>query len=200
MRVVVSRVIQVGVVGLLATAVVLGYRATHEKPVPPPSISDLGGGPAPTLGPTGLGKLSLGMTEEQANATGVLKVPADWKTQENVGNCLSLGPPGANAFFSRHHGLAILAGADTVTTPEGIRAGATVDQVAAAYPKLEHPDLGTAREQVQLVGDVVTPVPGNPKALYVFIFHAGGVNPDAARLGMIFLSLRDQDSECTKAG
>jgi hypothetical protein len=75
-----------------------------------------------------------------------------------------------------------------------------VAEVVAAYPNVNHPDLGTPAEQVRLIGNFTAVVPTNADAIYVFIFHLGGIRPETARVQLILLSLREQDEECTHAG
>ncbi|MEU7874425.1 hypothetical protein [Dactylosporangium sp. NPDC049140] len=151
------------------------------------------------LGPDGIGRLRLGMSEQAALDTGESRVKPGWQKQ-NDSKCFSETTAGkVNVMFSNHHGLAVLSGPERTRTPEGIRAGATVADIAAAYPTIMHPDLGTAAAQVELIGNVNVPVPGNPAAIYVFFFRLGSADPATARLQVILLSLLDQDQECTRA-
>jgi hypothetical protein len=151
------------------------------------------------LGPDGIGRLRLGMSEQEALDTGESGVRPGWQRQHDS-KCFSQTTAGrVNVMFSSHHGLAVLSGPERTRTPEGIRVGATVADVAAAYPTIMHPDLGTAAEQVGLIGHVNVPVPGHPAAIYVFFFSLGSADPATARLQAILLSLLDQDQECTRA-
>ncbi|MEU4476752.1 hypothetical protein AB0F68_01590 [Micromonospora sp. NPDC023966] len=194
MRVV--RLIQVTLVALLAIAVVAGFRdardqasrARGEHDRPPEQL---------VLGPTGIGELKLGMSSQEATATGDLRYPVDWAGNST---CSIQTAGGVSIHFSRHHGLAVLSGPEQTRTPEGIRAGASVAEVFAAYPRLTHPEAGSPQEQVQLVGYLAAPVPTNRDAVYIFIFALGGTSPDTARLQLILLSLREQGEECTHAG
>lgn len=196
MRIVV-RLVQVAMVALVAFAVVSGFRGaghggtrlSDENTRRPEQL---------ILGPTGMGELTLGMSAQEANATGEVEFSPEWVGSST---CSSQTVGGVTIHFSRHHGLAVLSGPEQTRTPEGVRAGASVAEVAAAYPTLSHPELGTPREQVQTFGEFTAPVPTNPDAIYVFIFRVGGaVAPDTARLQLILLSLREQGEECTRAG
>jgi hypothetical protein len=190
------RLAQVALVVLLVATVVGAWRAMHDKVAAAPGTANTG--VDLVLGPQGLGRLRLGMTEQEAKATGESDIRPGW--QQNGSKCFSATVNEVTIWFASHHGLAVLSGPDRTRTPEGISGGATVAAVAAAYPALLHPEQGTAEDQVGLFGYVITPVPGNPAALYTFMFNLGGTSPATARLRLIMLSLRDQDEECTHAG
>jgi hypothetical protein len=189
------RLAQVALVALLVAAAVGAWRATHDKVAAAPGSA---GGADLVLGPQGLNRLRLGMTEHDAAATGESYIKPGW--QNNGSKCSSETVNDVTIWFSSHHGLAILSGPEQTRTPEGITGGATVAAVAAAYPTLLYPQNGTAAEQVELGGYVSAPVPGNPAAQYRFVFNLGGTSPATARLRVILLSLREQDEECTRAG
>lgn len=194
-----SRVVQVVVVALMVVITVSMVRAARQGAPARPTFTGASGSPDLVLGPAGIGKLRLGMSEKEAAATGQVTdySATEWKDGTK---CASQTVDGVNVGFSRHHGLAVITVAGGARTPQGVGAGASVDQVAAAYRELNHPDLGTAREQVRLIGQFTAPVPGNPDALYAFIFNLGGsASPDTAKLQYILLSLRRQDQECTRA-
>jgi hypothetical protein len=193
------RAAQAALIVLLAVLVVGVWRGARAPRPDRGSGSEGGTGSADlVLGPTGIGKLRLGMSEQQASSTGEARVSPDWKSAD-TSTCYIQTVNGVTIHFSRHHGLAVLSGPERTHTPEGVRAGASVAEVAAAYPTVNHPDLGTPAEQVRLVGNFSAPVPTNPDAIYVFIFRLGGTAPDTAKLQLILLSLRDQGQECTHA-
>jgi hypothetical protein len=197
MRIVV-RVVQAVVIAMLVVVTISVVRGAGGSAAEP-SLGNASGGTELVLGPTGIGKLKLGMSEQQATATGQARMSPDWKSTGSS-TCSIETVDGVAIHFSRHHGLAVLTASERVSTPEGIRAGASVDEVAAAYPTLSHPDLGTPREQVQMFGEFTVPVPANPDAIYVFFFHLGGGTPRGdAGVRYILLSLREQDEECTHA-
>lgn len=131
--------------------------ARPPEPVPEPVLA---GTP---LGPAGFGKLVLGMTSEQAIATGSLEdgavPPADCKQYAVRGDS------GSRAMLGAGTGLEAITAGPAVTTPKGIGAGATRDQVRAAYP-----DATVAG------GDLRVTVPGNASAEYQFRFR--GSDPD----------------------
>jgi hypothetical protein len=194
---VVVRVLQVALVAALVAAVVYLVRGgadAGEKPFTGPNW-----GPEKVLGPDGIGRLKLGMTEEQANATGEVRVSADWKSGTKS-TCNVLTFDDASVQFSRTHGLALVGAPPQVSTAEGIRAGAGLTEVLAAYPYPNHTELGSPAKQVQLAGYLTATVPGNPAAIYIFVFNAGGGTPSAtAQVQIVYLSLRSQGDECTHA-
>ncbi|WP_101385877.1 hypothetical protein [Streptomyces sp. TLI_146] len=147
-----------------------------------------GGGNARTLGPEGLGPFKLGMTLDQAEATG------EWKRRkETVGACMSdTGSSGITVGWSGRLGISSLT-ADNVRTPEGIGTGSTFAEVKAAYRRPVD-GTGTLEEDAQLMGTVWTAVPGNPKAMYAILFNiGGGMAPDhveGATVRLVVLKLK----------
>jgi hypothetical protein len=91
-------------------------------------------GPANVLGPTGLGKLQIGMTTEEAEATGMVEAGegdrdcGSWYLKPDVRGDAGVG------WSSR--GVVSIAAYDEIATPEGIRIGSTLAQVAKAYDDL----------------------------------------------------------------
>ncbi|GID91162.1 hypothetical protein ACFQFC_11770 [Amorphoplanes digitatis] len=122
------------------------------------------------IGPFGVGALKLGMTREQAEATGLT---AGW-TATNTG-CSHpthlLGATGENAgndglvYYSKNRGIEIIDAHPGLSTPEGIRIGSTFKAMRKAYPSWK--DV-TGADQDGSVGSGrgAVPVPGNPKAVY----------------------------------
>nr|WP_243870014.1 hypothetical protein [Amycolatopsis granulosa] len=129
---------------------------------PPPSSSSAPASkqrPAstdPTIGPSGWGRLVLGMSEAQAVATdefdmseGVSGSPCHRYWLRNGGS--------SPVDISPSYGVARISAKPGVTTPEGIGVGSTDDEVMAAYPSATK------------TGYVITaPVPGNSRAVYIF--------------------------------
>lgn len=193
MRVVV-RLVQAVVLGLVAIIGVSLFRGTAEVPTPAARTDgDV------VIGPTGAGKLELGMSEEEATATGQVRISPDWKSK-NKANCFVAIVDEMTFHFSRHHGLAVITVPDHFRTPEGIRAGTSLTAVAVAYPRLTHPEYGNPRDQVRKFGEFTAQVPDNPDAIYIFVFHlGGGASPSGATLQYVLLSLVDQGQECTHA-
>lgn len=91
-------------------------------------------GPANVLGPTGLGRLQIGMTTEAAEATGMVEAGegdrdcGSWYLKPDVQGDAVVG------WTSR--GVVSIAAYDKIATPEGIRLGNTLAQVKRAYDDL----------------------------------------------------------------
>jgi hypothetical protein len=194
MRVVV-RLVQAAVLAMVVIVGVSIFRGGRTHVATPVARTD---GDV-VLGPDGVGKLELGMSEQEATATGQVRVGSDWKSKGKA-TCFIESVGGVSYDFSRHHGLAVITVPDHVRTPEGIRPGANLTEVALTYPTLSHPELGSAGQQVKMFGEFTVPVPDNPDAIYVFVFGSGGgVQLGGAPVRYVLLSLRDQDEECTHA-
>jgi hypothetical protein len=134
---------------------------SSDEPVTDPADPDY-----PVVGPTGYGGIRLGMTLEEAQATGLLGSP----NYDAEGGCPSYdllvdGSPYASVSIS-----------DTVQaiytsatqTPEGIGEGATFEQLKAVYPELEGQTVVSDRH-------VLVAAPGNPNGQYRFWFNEGVV-------------------------
>ncbi|REE95944.1 hypothetical protein [Thermomonospora umbrina] len=125
------------------------------------------GGPV-HLGPDGYGALKLGMTLDQAEATGLITVKLKPPKDHGCGTFdLKTHPrPASTAGGNLSAGLgvaSIFAVAD-MRTPEGITLGSSLAQVQNAYPRLQNgPNLS------------FTKVPGNPAAVYTFLIADGRV-------------------------
>lgn len=91
-------------------------------------------GPADVLGPTGLGRLQIGMTKAAAEATGMVwagegdRDCGSWYLKQSVQDEAGVG------WSSR--GVVSIAAYGRIATPEGIRIGSTLDQVERAYDDL----------------------------------------------------------------
>jgi hypothetical protein len=194
MRLVVVRLVQAAVLAMVVIAGVSMFRASTQVPTP---VARTGGDVV--IGPEGVGKLLLGMSEEQATATGQVRLSSDW-TSKDKSTCMITTVNDMSYHFSRHYGLAVITVPDRFRTPEGVRAGASLTEVAVAYPRLSHPELGSPKEQVRLFGEFTVPVPDHPAAIYIFIFRVGGgTPPGGAQVRYVLLSLQDQGEECTHA-
>jgi hypothetical protein len=82
MRIVV-RVVQAAVIAMLVVATISVVRGAGGGAAEP-SFDDASGGTELVLGPTGIGKLTLGMSEQQATATGEARMSPDWKSTGTV--------------------------------------------------------------------------------------------------------------------
>ena len=144
---------------------------TASKPVP--------GRPKLELGPSGLGTLKLGMTAEQALATGM--VVTDKETVEPGVVCGSafrlrgVPYPGGNVLYATHLGIAIIPAYGRVATPEKIRIGSSVAAVRKAYPDWRDGGFADA--------------PGDSKAAYRF-------DTDGGKVTGIELLLKSQGKNC----
>ncbi|MER6951368.1 hypothetical protein ABT294_45865 [Nonomuraea sp. NPDC000554] len=132
----------------------------------------------PTLGPYGYGAVKLGMTVEQAMATGevVKKTPGDggcsgWDLKKSPTSKDSTG-----IYISPKLGVAAIFAAKGMTTPEGIKIGSTTEQLKAAYRHIKK----------DIHGYYVITVPGNKKAYYSF----GVAHSKVAEYG---IALNNQD-------
>jgi hypothetical protein len=199
-------VVWVGNVVLVGLLAVTGYsmveNARHAKDHPTPFGDDR----PLVLGPAGLSKLRLGMSEQEAAATGeTLGTDGD---SPGSAPCKAQEVNGVTIHISPTYGIVGLSGPLSRTrTAEGIGAGATIADITKVYRKLAHPELGTAQEQVALVGEFSAPVPGNSKAVYRFIFKTfeftlngstaipANTRADRTHVKYILLSLGDRD-EC----
>ena len=138
--------------------------STTAKPAPTPSET-----PAPSvLGPNGLGALRLGMTVEQAEATGLIVAFPGGTGSGCTQTHLRAGPE-ANVYYTKSLGIEIIDAYAGIRTPEGIRIGSSLAAVRAAYPDWYSVDAGSDAEKYSN-GRGYAKVPGNGKAYYrIFI-------------------------------
>ncbi|MGW7533947.1 hypothetical protein [Amycolatopsis sp. NPDC054798] len=118
------------------------------------------------LGPTGFGKLTLGMPLAKAIATGQIRENRDSGT---VGCAMGheTGTTHDVVWISDTIGVAKIEAYEGVLTPEGIGLGASLDEVKNAYPgvKVEtEADMGSG--QIKMDDHYRAPVTGNPDAAY----------------------------------
>jgi hypothetical protein len=126
---------------------------------------------APVLGPDGLGSLRLGMTRDQAEATGLVE---PFRNEPSSTQCLwSSALTGAPAgegtvLHSETLGVATIDAYPGVQTPEGITFGSSLAAVESAYPGFVLHDPGF--DQNSRTGRGYAPVPGNSEAVYRIAF------------------------------
>ncbi|MEV0271844.1 hypothetical protein AB0H43_23940 [Hamadaea sp. NPDC050747] len=142
-------------------------------PAAGPALTSSSVATAVTLGPAGYGELTLGMTPDQAKATGLISDPAGSATgacgrYAYLKGAASNGTEG-RLYFSRKLGLAAIFGYAGVGTPEGVGVGASYGQLHKAYPEWK-PAGGAERD-----GRGQTAVPGNPAAVYLIEVYGGRV-------------------------
>ncbi len=131
-----------------------------------------------TLSADGYGKLRLGMTVDQAKATGELGAK---KAGDNCqGYDLAAFPTEADTvsvYFSQQHGLVGIFANDMMATKEGIKLGSTIQQVKAAYPKAAEAENG-----------ITVDVPGSTTAYYTI-----GITENTKNVAELGLATKNQD-------
>ena len=114
------------------------------------------------FGPTAVGPLRLGMTVDEAMATGLIQAnPAPATGVGCVVYDWAGHPAGTTTYallFSPKYGLVRIGGRADAVTPEGIRDGSSEADVRAVYPYQAAPHNGS--------NEWVAPAPGNPNAHY----------------------------------
>ncbi|RJQ74974.1 hypothetical protein D5S17_21765 [Pseudonocardiaceae bacterium YIM PH 21723] len=127
------------VVSLTACASAGAAPATGGAPSHTPvAVRPTGAGHAPAkkiIGPTGFGRLRLGMSEAEAKATGEI---TGWVLDGGAPACGHFEGKNANGFFRPGIGIVYLDPHEgsAARTPEGIDGRSTGAQVKAAYPSL----------------------------------------------------------------
>jgi len=123
------------------------------------------------LGPTTVLGLRLGMTTDEAMATGLIKLNPMAPTAAGCVGYDWAGGAGTQPLaliFSPKYGLVRIGGRGDAATPEGIHDGSSAADVRVAYPFQTTPHSDN--------GDWVAPVPGNPNAHYWIIFSGSVVS------------------------
>jgi hypothetical protein len=91
-------------------------------------------GPANVLGPTGLGKLQIGMTRAEAETSGMVELA---EGDRDCGSWYLKPDVNGDAIVKwSARGVVSVAAYDRIATPEGIRIGSTLDQAEKAYDDL----------------------------------------------------------------
>jgi hypothetical protein len=149
-------------------AALFALNACAAPTITPSSAPSASASRAITLGPDGYGALKLGLTKEQASATGL----AVQISQDPTGGCgddsdgwlKGAATPTENSvagrlFFSTSSNkLVAIYAYGEVATPEGLHVGSTASDLRAAYPSW------TGDENADGIGSI--PIPGNDKAQY----------------------------------
>ncbi|MEV6971245.1 hypothetical protein AB0M47_39725 [Hamadaea sp. NPDC051192] len=128
---------------------------------------------AVTLGPAGYGELKLGMTPDQAKATGLISEPAG-SAGTACGRYAYLKGAASNGtegrlYFSKKLGLAAIYGYAGLGTPEGVAVGTSYGKLHEAYPGWKPVGGGERDGRGQIA------VPGNPAAVYRIEVYGGRV-------------------------
>ncbi|MBT2493491.1 hypothetical protein J7E96_34330 [Streptomyces sp. ISL-96] len=184
----ITRAVGTAVASLAAAVALAGCEISlrdndFPSPSPVPSATT-----SRTLGPDGLGELTVGMTLDEAAATGEFE-----RRPDKPGTCMSdVGTNGIRVGWSGKLGITSLT-AEDVRTPEGIGAGSTFAEVKRAYPEPADDLAGTLDEQIAVIGTIWTAVPGRPDSMYVFQFDpATRTRADLgrAKVGIVVLKLK----------
>jgi hypothetical protein len=126
--------------GLVCAALAATTAACATAPNQPTPAADATASAVPkteslpeVLGPTGLGALKLGMSPDDAYATGLITKPSG-----GTGCDLKAGLVGSAAtegvWFTSDNRLSAIPAYGDIATPEGVHLGSTVDKLRAAYP------------------------------------------------------------------
>jgi hypothetical protein len=91
------------------------------------------------IGPNAFGPLTLGMSEEDALATGLVGAV---ETKDRSVCTRYTGTFGGSVLFSASYGLVRVSVTRPVASPDGIRFGSTVADVRAAYPDARDYNMG----------------------------------------------------------
>jgi hypothetical protein len=132
---------------------------------------------APVLGPDGLGSLKLGMSRDEAEATGLV---GPFRNEPNSDQCLwrsaLTGAPADEGvvLHSETLGVATIDAYPGVRTPEGITFGSSLAAVRSAYPGFHMFDPTAVDSNLQ-TGRGYSPVPGNSEAVYRIVVDDGKV-------------------------
>ncbi|MEU4471727.1 hypothetical protein [Micromonospora sp. NPDC023888] len=130
------------------------------SPSPSARPSSSGTTTALVLGPNGLGSLKLGMSRQQATATGILRPFGDYQGECALAQLRSAPTDEGNVNVSRTLGIATIDAYGSIKTPEGARVGMSSADMLRIYPGWSAAD-GDATN-----GRGFAKTPGNNKAVY----------------------------------
>ncbi|MCP3799615.1 hypothetical protein NLX83_10140 [Allokutzneria sp. A3M-2-11 16] len=180
----------VAVLGVVGGMTASGFGVDHLPPAVSTSTT-AAKQPLPTvLGPNGFGALRLGMTRKQVYDTGMVEQDVVDQQQATEHRCTvhelldSSGASYGTVVFSRTNGLAEILPRNAPRTPEGLRAGTTVEQAGSIYPDVGRVVLRSGS------GSAQTAVPGNSRAVYTVDFNNSKVTA-------ISLRFNDSDGDCS---
>ncbi|WP_426569356.1 hypothetical protein [Streptomyces canus] len=178
--------------GALAATLLLagcGFDLDGPGPAPAPEVTSAPSDASErTLGPDGVGPFRLGMSLDEAEATGA------WERRaENPEACMAdTGTDGITVGWSGELGVHSLT-AENARTPEGIGPGSTYADVRRVHPEPSDPD-DTLDEQLALLGTVWTAVPGHPDNMYAIKFDTSRLThrgrPGSATVQVVVLKLK----------
>jgi hypothetical protein len=133
-------------------------RAPSSTSPPPPKKTT-------PIGPTGYRGLTLAMTTEQAEATGLIVPNAQPTSSRGCAGYDYKGTPNQPSYYSvvisPKYGVVRIGGRSDAITPEGITVGSPESEMKRVYP--------TKAGEHGAVGEWVTAVPTNPDAQYWII-------------------------------
>ncbi|MFF0151584.1 hypothetical protein [Micromonospora sp. NPDC005203] len=134
------------------------------------------------LGPNGFGSLKLGMTRQQATATGMLRNP--FRGTSGCGTSFLRAAPTEEGTvdLSPTVGIVSISGWPGIRTPEGLRIGMSSAEMLRMYPgyrAAENAEATNARGYVK--------VAGNAKAVYFILTRDGKITA---------LALQHVDQDC----
>jgi hypothetical protein len=122
------------------------------------------------LGPDGLGPLELGMSQAEAEATGMLEPRAvEWAPGTGCSPLFRLadGSPDTPVWFDDAYGVAAIYAPDDVLTPEGLGVGSSLADVERLYPAWTDYGVNVMRG--------VAPVTGRPDLEYRIAYGSDGI-------------------------
>jgi hypothetical protein len=141
-----ARRVTLGLVGVAIVATTAACTTAPNQAAPAATASASEAAPKTeslpeVLGPTGLGALKLGMSPDDAYATGLITKPSG-----GTGCDLKAGLVGSAAtegvWFTSDSRLSAIPAYGDIATPEGVHLGSTVDKLTAAYPAYTAIDEG----------------------------------------------------------
>jgi hypothetical protein len=159
-----------------------GIRPTSPAVTSPAAAGSTATSTRRMLGPTGVGKLELGMSRDEADDTQLVDWDEDKQTDDDCSPeyRLTYGGPESVVWLSKDLGIASIAAYPGLATPQGIKLGSSLTQVQAAYPDWR------SFTGPQPEGRGHANVPGNSKAVY-------SITVDDDEVTSLQLELRDQN-------